>query len=162
MIQGCNPPMDCVGCLWASALATELTVDQVERLFNRVEVRELSKNEILISEGDDDDRLYAIVKGEFVIYQTDSRGQESPARIGSGTITSELAFLDGPKRTATVKAENDKCCVIGLRRDQLETLLSDDPILVYKVMRAVVRSAHQTVGNDGVLGADGLIARTAH
>ena len=59
-------------------------------LFNRVEVRELSKNEILISEGDHDDRLYAIAKGELGIYQTAPRGQESPARLGAGTITGEL------------------------------------------------------------------------
>lgn len=145
MLQACNPPMDCVGCLWASALATELTADQVDMLFNRVEVRELSKNEILIAEGDHDDRLYAIAKGELGIYRTGPCGQESLARLGAGTITGELTFLDGLKRTATVKAENDKCCVIGLCRNQLESLLSEDPILVYKVMRTVVRSAHETV-----------------
>jgi len=162
MIQGCNPPMDCVGCLWASALATELTADQVDMLFNRVEVRELSKNEILISEGDHDDRLYAIAKGELGIYQTAPRGQESSARLGAGTITGELAFLDGREGTETVKAENNKCCVIALRRNQLESLLSDAPILVYKVMRAVVRSAHQTVGKRASQRADRLISRAAH
>jgi CRP-like cAMP-binding protein len=56
-----------------------------------------------------------------------------------------LAFLDGLKRTATVKVANNECCVIALRRQQLESLLSVDPSLVYKVMRAVVRSAHRTV-----------------
>jgi CRP-like cAMP-binding protein len=56
-----------------------------------------------------------------------------------------LAFLDGLKRTATVKAVNNESCVIALRRQQLESLLSVDPSLVYKVMRAVVRSAHRTV-----------------
>jgi CRP-like cAMP-binding protein len=59
----------------------------------------------------------------------------------------ELAFLDGAlKRTASAQAATDGCCVIALRREELESLLLVDPSLVYKVMRAIVRSAHGTVG----------------
>ena len=144
--QVCSPPTDCMDCLAASALATELTPDQLRALFNTVEVRKLSKNEILISEGDTDDRLYAVAKGELEVSRTGARGQEVLCRLGPGAITGELAFLDGLKRTATVKAANDECCVIALRRHQLESLLSSDPSLVYNVMRAIVRSAHKTVG----------------
>ena len=145
-LQVCNPPTDCIGCLAASALATELTADQLRALFNTIEVRKLSKNEILISEGDYDDRLYAVAKGELEVSREGGRGHEVLTLLGPGTITGELAFLDGLKRTATVKAANGECCVIILRRHQLESLLSADPSLVYKVMRAIVRSAHRTVG----------------
>ena len=143
--QVCNPPTYCKDCLSASALATELTADQVRALFDVVEVRKLSKNEILISEGEYDDHLYALAKGELEISRAGERDQEVLVRLRPGSIAGELAFLDGLKRTATAKALNDECCVIALRREQLETLLSVDPSLVYKVMRAVVRSAHTTV-----------------
>lgn len=143
--QVCNPPTYCRDCLSASALATELTADQLHALFDVVEVRKLSKNEILISEGEYDDHLYALAKGELEISRAGERGQEVLVRLRPGSITGELAFLDGLKRTATVKAVNNESCVIALRRQQLETLLSVDPSLVYKVMRAVVRSAHRTV-----------------
>lgn len=143
--QVCNPPTYCRGCLAASSLATELTADQLDALFNVVEVRKLSKNEVLISEGNDDDHLYALAKGELEISRAGARGQEVIGRLVPGSIVGELAFLDGLKRTATVKAVNDECCVIILHRQQLESLLSVDPWLVYKVMRAIVRSAHRTV-----------------
>lgn len=145
--QTCNPPKDCIGCLSASALAQELTAAQVNMLCNRMEVRKLSKNEILISEGDYDGPLYVVAKGEFEVSRTGARGQENLAMLKLGAITGGLAFVDeGLKCTATVKAEHDDCCVIALGRRQLESLLSDDPSLVYKVMRAIVRSAHGIVG----------------
>ncbi len=145
-LRVCDPPSGCVNCLAASALATELTAEQLRVLFGTVEVRKLSKNEILISEGDYDDRLYAVAKGELEVSRAGARGQEVLSRLGPGTITGELAFLDGLKRTATVKAMSDECCVIALRRHQLESMLSVNPFLVYNVMRAIVRSAHGTVG----------------
>src|SRR3972149_5211446 len=63
----CDPPHACLGCLSMSGLAAELTKDQVEALFKVVDIRRLSKGEILISEGEYDDRLYAIAKGEFQV-----------------------------------------------------------------------------------------------
>jgi CRP-like cAMP-binding protein len=96
--QICNPPTYCRYCLLASALATELTADQLDALFDVIEVRKLSKNEILISEGAYDDHLYALAKGELEISRAGERGQEALGRIHPGSIAGELAFLDGMKR----------------------------------------------------------------
>lgn len=153
-LQICNPPTNCIGCLAASALAIELTPDQLRTLFDKVEVRRLSKDEVLISEGDFDDHLYAVAKGKFEVSHSGARGEDSLIRIGRGVIVGELAFLDGLKRTASVKAVTDDCCVIVLRREELESLLSVDPLLVYRVMRAIVRSAHRTVGRMDVVYSD--------
>ena len=143
----CDPPRACLGCLAASGLAAELTDSQVKALFGVVDVRRLSKGEILISEGEYDNHLYAIAKGEFEVTRGESADRDVPLiRLGRGTITGELAFLDGLKRTATVRAATDGACVIALERESLESMLAVDPQLVYKVMRAILRSAHRTVG----------------
>jgi len=149
--QICNPPSGCLSCLSISSLATELTPEQTEKLFKRVQVRKLSKGETLIAEGTHDDHLFAIARGEFGVYRKGVRGEENLARLKPGMIAGELAFLDGLTRTASVKAEQDESCVIALRRDELESFLPEDPLLVYKVMRSIVRAAHRTVGTmDGV------------
>jgi hypothetical protein len=57
----------------------------------------------------------------------------------------ELNYRDGLKRTATVRAATDECCVIELERENVESMLPVEPHLVYKVMRAIIRSAHRTV-----------------
>ena len=77
----------------------------------------------------------------------ESANREVPlVRLGAGTITGELAFLDGLKRTATVRAATDNCCVMTLEREKVESILEVNPRLVYKIMRAILRSAHRTVG----------------
>lgn len=147
--QLCDPPKSCPACVQATALGAELSEDQLRRLFDVLEVRKLSKDEVLISEGDYDDQLYAIARGEFEICRKGDAGRDVVlCRLGPGSITGELAFLDGLKRTATVRAATDgESCVVCVNRAQLESLLSEDPELVYKVMRAILRSAHRTVGN---------------
>ena len=150
----CNSTGVCMKCLTASALARELTDDQLQMLSNIVEVRKLAKNEILISEGEYDDRLYAVAKGDIEVSLERGSGHEVLARVGSGNLIGELAFLDGLKRTATVRAASDDCCVFALHRNQLESLLTADPSLVYNVMRAIVRSAHRTVGRMDAVYSD--------
>lgn len=149
--QTYSPPTDYAGYLAASALGADLTPDELATLAGKAELRKLSKGEVLINEGDEDDHLYAVAQGDFEISRNDHRGGVGLGTLRPGMIFGELAFLVGLKRTATVKAASDNCCVIALRRGQLETLLSEHPVLVYKVMCSIVRSAYRTVNNmDGV------------
>jgi CRP/FNR family cyclic AMP-dependent transcriptional regulator len=143
----CNPGSACLACMARSGLSAELTDSEIELLFNIAYVRRLSKGEVLVSEGDDANCLYSIARGEFDVTRSTSGDRELQLiRLGPGTITGELAFLDGLKRTATVRAATDDSCVIELARENLESMLEVDPRLVYKVMRAILRSAHKTVG----------------
>jgi CRP/FNR family cyclic AMP-dependent transcriptional regulator len=143
----CNPPTACLACLAGSGLSAELTDNEIEGLFKIADVRRLSKGEVLISEGEYANCLYSIARGSFEVTREASADREVElVRLGPGTITGELAFLDGLRRTATVKAATDNCCVIALERENLETILEVNPRLVYKVMRAILRSAHRTVG----------------
>ena len=53
----------------------------------------------------------------------------------------QLGFIDGVEHSAGVRALNN-CEVFTLHRNDLEALLLEDPDLVYKVMRAIVRTVH--------------------
>ncbi|MDE2167205.1 MAG: cyclic nucleotide-binding domain-containing protein [Alphaproteobacteria bacterium] len=145
--QASNQSIDQIGYLAKSALGAGLTADELCALASKVELRKLVKNEVLISEGQEDDHLYAVAKGTLGISRDDMRGGASFGTLKAGMIFGELAFLAGLKRTATVKAEADDCWVIALRRKQLESLLMEYPQLVYKVMCSVIRSACTTVNN---------------
>lgn len=153
-VEACRPPGACADCLRASALGAELSDAQVSRLRDLVGVHPLKAGDVLIREGDYDDRLYALAQGELEIRRNDEAGGTILLkRLKPGALTGELAFIEGLERTATVGATADSC-VISLRRDRLESLLEVDPSLVYRVMRAVIRSAHQTVGNLDTTYAD--------
>jgi CRP-like cAMP-binding protein len=145
--QICDPPHACRRCLGDSGLAAELTESQIEALFAVANVRRLRKGEVLVGEGAFDNHIYAIARGEFEVTRREGLTHEvALMRLVPGTITGELAFLDGLTHTATLKAATDGACAIGLERESLESLLAVDPQLVYRVMRAILRSAHKTLG----------------
>jgi CRP-like cAMP-binding protein len=131
--------------LRASALGAELAEEELQVLYEAVDVRTFSSGEILISEGNYDDQLYALASGRLEVYRAGEGGSDTSLQtVEPGQILGELAFLEGLKRTASVRAKEESC-VISLRRESIESLIESHPWVVYKVMRAVVRSAHGTV-----------------
>jgi CRP-like cAMP-binding protein len=58
----------------------------------------------------------------------------------------ELGFLDGVEHSASLRAMGN-CELLRLERTSLEGLLDKNPDLVYKVMRAIVRTVHRILRN---------------
>jgi CRP-like cAMP-binding protein len=61
--------------------------------------------------------------------------------LHAGDMVGELGFIDGVEHSAAIRALNN-CEVFTLHRKDFEALLQEDPDLVYKVMRAIVRTVH--------------------
>lgn len=152
--ESCMPPEGCMDCVRATALGAELSDAQLLALRGAIEVNMLSPGETLVREGEHDYHLYAVAAGEVEVLQQDASGRKPSARrLGPGGVIGELAFVEGRRCEATLRARDD-ACVVSLHRDELEGLLSVDPSLVYKIMRSLVRSAHRPVdaGNAAVPG----------
>lgn len=129
--------------LKGSKLAVELDEDQCRTLADVMTLRDLKPGEVLVSEGSTDDHLYVVANGALGIVKaagTDNELTLSTARPGS--LVGELSFLDGATRYASLVALSDSR-VLGLSRDDLESLLGRDPQVVYHVMRAIVRVVHE-------------------
>ena len=136
---------DTHAALRASPLARELDEAQVGRLAGVCEVRALADGEVLIDVGADDERLYAVAGGTLEVCRPGTHGELTPVhKVAEGDIVGEIGFLDGLPRTACVRAKG-AATVVALERARLESLVESDPWLVYRVMRAVVRSIHGVV-----------------
>jgi CRP-like cAMP-binding protein len=61
--------------------------------------------------------------------------------LHEGDMIGQLGFIDGVEHSAGVRALTN-CELFTLHRKDLEELLREDPDLVYKVMRAIVRTVH--------------------
>ena len=68
----------------------------------------------------------------------------SLAVLRDGELAGELSFIDGEPHTVALRALCD-CVVISLARQEFEQIVDEHPQLVYKVMRAIARSAHRIV-----------------
>jgi len=125
-----------------SKLAVELTDEQCRVLAERMALRDLSPGEVLIREGHVDNHLYIVVGGTFgVVKHAGSADAVTLHTMTVGDFIDELGFLDGTEPYASKLAIGD-ARVLGLEREQLEALLATHAEIVYKVMRAIIRTVH--------------------
>jgi CRP-like cAMP-binding protein len=62
--------------------------------------------------------------------------------LNPGDLIGELSFIDATPHYASLVAKGP-VRVFGLEREKLESLVDSHPQVVYRVMRAIVRTAHQ-------------------
>jgi CRP-like cAMP-binding protein len=125
-----------------SRLGDELSPQQCDRLGEIITVRRLADGELLLHEGHRDNTLYVLAQGKLEVMRSTGGGDAVILHIlKEGDIAGELGFIDGLEHSAALRASGE-CEVFGIERDKFESLISQDPDLVYKTMRAIVRTVH--------------------
>ncbi len=129
--------------LQQSHLSRELSPEQVTTLAGRLAFRDLGPDEILVREGASDNHLYVIVSGVLgVIKNAGTPEAVTLFALNPGDLVGELSFIDQTPHYASLVAVGPTR-VFGLEREKLEALLLQHPQLVYRVMRAIIRTVHQ-------------------
>lgn len=126
-----------------SALAVELSADQCEVLAELVSLRTLADEELLVDQGATDNRLFVIVSGALAIARhVEATGEWVNLHLlTKGDLAGELGFMDGRPHYAALRAHGPTQ-VLSLEREKLESLLEREPVIVYRVMRAILRVVH--------------------
>ena len=109
------------------------------------QLKKLVVGDILLREGEHDDALYIIIDGDIVATR-DAGGDEYVilSHLKPGDVAGAMGFIDGSSHSATLRANKDSH-VLTLHRDVLEGMVDAHPQLVYKVMKMIIRSVHQTL-----------------
>ena len=132
-----------VDALKLSRLAAELSDAQVRTLAENLVFRDLQADEILVKEGTADNHLYVVVKGALgVVRNAGTAERVTLLTLTSGDLVGELSFIDETPHYASLIAITPTR-VFGLEREKLESLLLGHPEIVYRVMRAIVRTVHE-------------------
>jgi len=128
-----------------SVLGAEFTPEEAVELGGIMSWQKLADGDYLFREGTSDDSLHVLLEGKLeVVKQTGAGETASLAVLRDGELAGELSFVDGETHTVGLRALCD-CGVMSLKRSDFEELVTSNPQLVYKVMRAVARSAHRIV-----------------
>jgi CRP-like cAMP-binding protein len=129
--------------LRASRLATELSEADARVLAEQLTFRDLEPGAVLVPEGTSDNHLYVIVTGALgVVRSAGTTESVTLFVLGPGDLVGEMSFLDETRHYAALVAIGETR-VFGLEREKLEALLSKHPMLVYQVMRAIIRTVHE-------------------
>jgi CRP-like cAMP-binding protein len=122
-----------------------LSNEEAAVLAELMSLRAIEDGEFLIEEGATDDTLHVLLSGKLEVVKHTGAGETaSLAILRPGALAGEMSFVDGAVHTVGLRALSD-CRVLSLRRHEFEDIIEQHPQLVYKVMRAVTRSAHRIV-----------------
>ena len=132
-----------VDALRSSQLATELTDEQTRTLADNLAFRDLEPGEMLVKEGASDNHLYVVVSGALGVVKNSGTADEVTFfALSPGDLVGELSFIDGTQHYASLVAIG-RTRVFGLEREKLESLLPAHSEIVYRVMRAIIRTVHR-------------------
>ena len=128
-----------------SVLGVELDESEVQLLGELVEVRELSDGDVLVREGDTDHALHLLARGNLDVTKGGAGGEDVHLHtMQQGELAGAMGFLDGIPRNVTLRAKAE-ALVYSLQREAFESLVERHPRLVYHIMRAVTRNAHNAM-----------------
>jgi CRP-like cAMP-binding protein len=137
-----------------SKIGLELTEPQCAVLSDLVDVREYADGDVVVPEGAQDDRLRVVLSGALAVAKKSSDADWVRLNVlTAGDLAGELAFLDSQPRYAALVALGPTR-LFSLQRAKLESLLGRDPQIVYCVMRAIARFAHQVLHRTGLQQAE--------
>ena len=126
------------GYLRRSPLTVGLTDSQVTALAGIAHCRRLADQEILIDEGKIDNSLHIVAEGGIAVTRDLGMGEYTTIHVlRTGDLAGEMGFISGRPHTATLRSLG-KTQVCSVEREAFESLLSDDPWLVYRVMQNIV------------------------
>lgn len=129
----------------ATLLNEDITEDECEVLTAAFQLQKLTADEILLREGEQDDSLHIVIDGDLVATREAGGGEYVIlSHLKPGDIAGAMGFIDGNSHSATLRASKDSH-VLTLHRDVLEGMVDEHPHLVYKVMKMIIRSVHQTL-----------------
>jgi len=130
------------GVIASSPLGPELSATQCHALAGKVAVLGMKDGQYLIEEGQTDDTLYIIISGQAEVVVKSTGDEEVTLHLlRKGDIAGELGFVDGKPHSAGLRVVGT-CIAYSLTRTDFETFLDEDPDLMYKVMRAIIRTVH--------------------
>jgi len=128
-----------------SPFALELTEEQCMTLAKIAEIRQLKDGVVLLSEGHMDNSVHVVISGQLaVVKDSDGGGHETLHVLKAGEMAGAMGFIDGLEHSATLTSVGDTE-IFSLSRDRFESLLKTDPLLVYRVMRSIIRGIHTIV-----------------
>jgi len=126
-----------------TVLAKELSDADCDVLAGLVRLRSLQDGEIVCDEGQSDSKLHVVMSGALNVSKREpgGKGWTTLYALTAGDLVGELSFIDETPHYAALRAAGPTE-ILSLDRKDLEKLLESHAWVVYRVMRAIMRTVH--------------------
>ena len=143
-------------------LFSDLAGAELARLEAMTVRRQISRQSLLMSEGERADALYFILQGCVKIFLSDENGKEVIlAQLRGGEYFGEMALIDEQPRSASVMTvEDSELCTLS--KQAFQQCLEQYPEIARQIMRGLVlrlRDADRKISSLALLDVYGRIAQ---
>ncbi|MBI3223386.1 MAG: cyclic nucleotide-binding domain-containing protein [Nitrosomonadales bacterium] len=136
-----------IDTLRTSTITEELSDAEVEILAGLFEVKDYKSGEVIAQPGvENHDNLFILAHGDIEVKIKSGAEEATIHVLKPGDLAGMITFAGGEASqvSATLySVGNTK--VLSLDRAKFETLINSHPMIVYRVMRGVVRDVHSIV-----------------
>lgn len=136
-----------IDTLRTSTITEELNDAEVNILAGLFEVQDYKAGEAIVQPGDEQpDNLYILAHGDIEVKIKSGMEETTVHVLKPGDLAGIITFVGGAASaiSATVYAVG-QTKVLSMPRAKFETLVNSHPMIVYRVMRGVVRNVHGIV-----------------
>jgi CRP-like cAMP-binding protein len=133
--------------LRTSTVTEELSDAEVQILASLFEVKDYKAGDAIVQPADKHpDNLYILAHGEIEVKIKAGSEEHTIHVLKPGNLAGMITFAGGASSdiSATLYAVG-KTKVLSMERERFESLINTHPMIVYKVMRGVVRNVHGIV-----------------
>jgi len=133
-----------IASLRAMPLFSEVGPEDLRRLASHLIERHFPRDATIIQEGQPGDYMYVLREGRVKVTKLSGQGREKILEIlSAGAFFGEMALLDPPERSASVKTL-DPVRVLALSRQGFLDALARSPGLAMAVIRELARRLRHT------------------
>jgi CRP-like cAMP-binding protein len=111
-------------------LFSSLKPEQLRKIIDKVKTIERAPGEVVVREGERDDALYVLVRGEVEV----TVGDKLVGTLGEGDFFGEASVISNQPRAATVKAA-EPTELLEIDREVLGALVREDPEVLKTLLR---------------------------
>ncbi len=127
------------GVVQKSLLFEDMSPYEVKKAILLCTMREYKLGDNIIVQGQDDNEMYLIVKGQVAVYRENEDGKtQQIAELQAGEIFGEMAYIRKIQRTATVQATAPTSLIL-FNEKQLSMNMRAHPKLAYKMSLNIAR-----------------------
>ncbi len=123
----------------------DLTDDELTVISKITSRQDFKLGDTVFKESEDGQSIYVLRSGEVKACKIAPDGELFTLTImKDGDIFGEMSFLDGRPRSATIVAMSDLVTYV-IERSDFETIVDENPRIIYKIMRNIVFTIHSIV-----------------
>lgn len=129
-------------------LFSSLSDSEVEKITNKLIVKQFKKNDTILYEEDTNEFMYIILMGKVKAVRTTEDGKEIILAVhGSGSFFGEMSLIDGKTTPASVIAIEDSLIAIIAKNDFFSIIFSHNKITInlLKILSSRLRNSWDTI-----------------